>query len=293
MKISENVFQIAESFMKESRHVKLNNENIKKISKVISESDKPRFPISDKDIEVFPAIVRELVASSINYCYWYGRDTVRPNGANSTKMYNLLETSFEGFASYSKSYEFYECLDALGKALSKERFPLIEDRIRHLNELKKHGLQFCNEIHTRYHAGIDTGVSLDSLLEDMIVNFPGFASDIFLKRASLFFIQLYRRFGWLEDELHTLHIPADYQVPKMLESFMCFEYSDELQDKIMSNQQIPKNSLEECEIRAATILTAKKMCELTGWNVSDIDSFFFLARHSATKPFHLTITTDY
>ena len=177
--------------------------------------------------------------------------------------------------------------------LAIERFPLIEERIRHMNQLIPYAIEFCIMIENRYGVGIGQDVDLEYLLNEMVERFPGFASDMFLKRASLFFIQLHRRFGWFGDELQYLHVPADYQVPKMLEHFNCIVYEDNLKEAINSNQQIPKNSLEECEIRAATILAVREFCNLTGWNVSEIDSFFFLNRHSAENPFHLTITTDY
>lgn len=293
MKIVENVFEIAESFMQNPRYVTMNHQRIKDLAETISKTEPRPFPFPDNDIDPFNAIVRELVASSINYCYWYGKDTVRPNGANSTKMYELLEDAFKEFR-YGSKVVFTRCLDRLKRSLLINRFPLVEERIKHLDELNPHALEIAIEIENRYNVGIDNnGVNLGSLMEDIVMNFPGFASDIFLKRASLFFIQLYRRFGWFDDELPDLHVPADYQVPKMLEHFGCTEYDISLFRKIDHNELILKNSLEECEIRAANILTVKRLCELTLWNVSDIDSFFFLNRHSATNPFHLTITTDY
>ena len=130
-------------------------------------------------------------------------------------------------------------------------------------------------------------------MSELITLFPGFASDIFLKRTFLFFIQMNRRFGWFEEECKIIPVPADYQIPKMLEHFGCFSYSSSLRQSIESNKLIPKNSIEECEIRSATILTAKKLCEITGWNISDVDSYFFLRKHEVDSPFHLTITTDY
>ena len=60
----------------------------------------------------------------------------------------------------------------------------------------------------------------------MIKLFQGFSSDVFLKRTSLFFMQLYRKFGWYKDDLmQTLFVPADYQIPKILRHFECIEYA--------------------------------------------------------------------
>jgi hypothetical protein len=79
----------------------------------------------------------------------------------------------------------------------------------------------------------------------------------------------------------------------MLNHFGCIIYEDDLSYAIDTNQLIPKHSQAECEIRAATVLTIKMLCEITGWNVAEVDAFFFTRRHDAQNPFHLTITTDY
>jgi hypothetical protein len=88
-------------------------------------------------------------------------------------------------------------------------------------------------------------------------------------------------------------VPADYQVPKMLEHFGCLKYKTSLSNKIASHSIIPKYSLEEVSIRGATILVCDRLAELTGWNKSEIDSWLWLRRKECTKPFHLTVTTDY
>ena len=50
---------------------------------------RPAFTASDKMF-----IGYQLMASAVNYCYWYGSHNFRPNGANSTEMYKLLDSSF-------------------------------------------------------------------------------------------------------------------------------------------------------------------------------------------------------
>lgn len=289
MKLVNDVFKISESFMNNSQYVQMNEKYVKKMSTLMIEAGPPKFSLPDiKD--KFKGVLLELVAASVNYCYWYGKHSIRPGGASSTVMYDLMMQSFFDF--YPSQQKFETCLDKFGRALSIHRFPLLEDRIRHLNQLKKYSLDFCCDI-VNLENDIKYSKDLTYFFTTIVESFPGFASDIFLKRASLFFIQLYRRFGWFKDELRDLHVPADYQIPKMLEHFNCIEYNHDLYIDIISSKLIPKNSVQECEIRAATILTMKKLCELTGWNVADIDSFLFLKKNEVTGPFHLCITTDY
>lgn len=286
MNLVKNVYEISESFMKDSKHVKLNYKKIEEIATVMTKNDPPKFPIPEVK-NVFKGILMELVAASINYCYWYGKSDIRPNGANSTFMYeNLLNAFFD----YEKEDGelFSLSLARFASLLTINRFPLLEERIKHIGQIRIMGEKFCNMIIDEHEKH-----DLNRHMNGLIVLFPGFGSDIFLKRASLFFIQLFRRFGWFENQLNELHVPADYQVPKMLEHFGCIEYTPHLKNIINSDQLIATHSIEECEIRAATVIAIRKICEITKWNVAQADGYFFLKRHDATNPFHLCVTTDY
>ncbi len=290
MNLVENVFDIAERFMKDSQQVFLNHEEIERVSEVMIKEDKSKFPAKDIS-DVFKICLFELIGNSINYCYWYGRHDIRPGDASSTKMYELLEKAFSWYTnpglprinnmmSHNMSTFIY--------SLSHNRFPLLEERINHLNQLLEFGEEFIAEI-VEWH----DDEKFNNHFKRLVTLFPGYSSDIFLKRASLFFLQLYRNLGWFEEAMHKLHVPADYQVPKILNHYGCISYDHSLIKKIKNNIHIPKHTQEECEIRAATILACKKLCDLTGWNISDVDGWFWLKRKESTEPFHLTITTDY
>lgn len=289
MNLIDNVYKISEQFMKDPEWVAINYKKLGELAQTMNHLTPPDFPLPHIQ-DPFKGIVLELVAASINYCYWYGCSTVRPNGASSTTMYEILMNSFYDFE--ESENKFSECIDRVAKHLAIDRFPLLEERVKHLNELKNGALHFCNKIDNRYRVGIGTG-ELDDFLLDMVAAFPGFASDIFLKRASLFFIQLNRRFGWLNYELKTLHVPADYQIPKMLETLSCITYNPYLSMEIAEDILITKHSKKECEIRAATILAMRELCKLTGWTIAEVDGYLFTKRHMTTDKFHLTITTDY
>jgi len=289
MNLIESVYDISKSFMEDPSHVFMNEEEIEAVANEMKETGKADFspPPTDNN---FKGVLLELVAASINYCYWYGRPDVRPNGSSSTTMYQAVEDAFSNYNEKQPGIWgdviFEECINHLIELLSLRRFPLLEERKRHLRQLVKHGQEFANLVNGRHETILPH-------MELLVSTFPGFASDIFLKRASLFFIQLFRRYGWFATDLNTLHVPADYQVPKMLNHFNCIEYDEDLESAIQGHIMIPRHSQAECEIRAATVLTVKMLCELTGWNVAEVDAFFFTRRHDAQEPFHLTITTDY
>jgi hypothetical protein len=245
------------------------------------------FPKKDHN-DPYKTCLLELIGNSINYCYWYGRSDIRPGDASSTKMYELLEEAFQDYSNNTLRGNFVKCIYKFITLLSLNRFPLLEEREKHLKELIHFGEDYISVIIKNAEDN-----QFEDLFTVLIGAFSGYSSDIFLKRASLFFIQLYRNFGWFKDSMSKIHVPADYQVPKMFYHYNCTHYSEQLNNKIFANELVLKNSREECEIRSATILICRKLCELTGWNISDIDGWLWLKRNEATHPFHLTITTDY
>ena len=287
MNYVNTVYEISESFMDDSLYVTIDFEELEHVADQMKENDPPKFPMP-KVQNVQKGILLEIVAASVNYCYWHGKSNVRPLQSSSTKMYKLL---LQAFVNYSISTNFKECIKKFSDLLLQNRFPLIEQRIKHLEELINNNAElFSITILTDYK---NNKLNLNNLMSKLISYYPGFAADLFLKRASLFFIQLYRRFGWFKNDLHSLHAPADYQLPKMLEYFGCIEYDEFLKEDIQDHIPIASGSIFECEIRAATILSIKKLCELTKWNVAEVDAFFFLQRDKAINPFHLCVTTDY
>lgn len=244
--------------------------------------DKEPQEFSDEDI--MHVIVRELVASSINYCYWYGTSLIRPMGSSSTTMYNLVDDALQFFDPQA----FPGHIDQLISLLSFQRFPLLEERKRHLLELVEDGKAIT---FARFCQGKE--IYGEMVFDELVKNFQGFSSDILLKRAALFMIQLYRQLGWFSDFMERLFVPADYQVPKMLDHFGVIKYSGSISYKIQESKLIEKGSLMECQIRAATIIACRKLSKRTGWNIADIDTWLWTKRKEPKGKFHLTITTDY
>lgn len=289
MKLVDEVYEICENFMKTFNYVRIDYDTLHDVCDTLM-TEKPIFPVPSQS-DLMKSILMEITAASINYCYWYGTSYIRPGNASSTKMYDLLMQSFIDFH-YPELKDYSDVLTTFQKLLCEHRFPMLQERIDHLEQLKdQKTLNYCEDILGYYY--YTKKMNLEYFFNRLVEEFPGFSSDIFLKRASLFFLQLYRKHGWFKDELKSLHVPSDYQVPKMLNHYGILRYTDSLTYKINNHKLIQKNSLEECKIRAATILAIKRICEIKDWNVADVDAFFFLNRHEVTNPFHLCITTDY
>jgi hypothetical protein len=285
MNLEENVFEISERILyNDPMNVMINDISVDSLINEMKKEGKLPFPMPDVE-NVENDVIIELVASSINYCYWYSNSAIRPGNANSGLMYELVQESFKDF--HSGKF-ILDCAQNLVKKLASHRFPLLEERRRHIYELLTSGM----ESYIQKIVSSDKE-AYEDLFVELIERFSGFASDIFLKRASLFFLQLYRKFGWFEKAMFNLPVPADYQVPKILHHYGCLYYKSELTQKIKNGILIPKHGPEECQIRAATVLVCKRLCDETGWNISDIDGWLWLRRHVTEDPFHLTITTDY
>lgn len=282
--IIQQVFDMSEVILaSEPTSVKIKQDWIYKLVDQMMKDGKPILNSDPLNFR-YDDILKELVASSINYCYWYGSHDIRPNGVSSTSMYDDVNTAFA-----IKSDSFDVKINHLIMLLSAHRYPLLEERKRHLLELCENNKAevFTNMVCNKSYTG-------ERLFHEMIEMFQGFASDNFLKRASLFFIQLNRKFGWWQDDLMvTLHVPADYQVPKVLRYFGCIDYSPNLSFKISNNKLIPKHSLDELQIRAATVKACTMLQYATGWTIADVDTYLWGRRKLTVKPFHLTISTDY
>jgi len=288
----DNVFDIAKNFMKNPRYVHVEHYVIQELTKTL----KPIEPYRE-EVDAWLKIengskircLMELVMDSINYCYWYGKHDVRPSGAGATTTRDIIKKIF--YRKVSKmNFDFFDVNDLLTQ-FSIRRYPLLEERYKHLVEIATlGGVDFVSKL-----VDFDTESTevAFKFFNKLITTFPGYGSDVFLKRASLFFIQLNRMFGWFKDFMNELPVPADYQLPRALYDIGCISYSPDLEVKIMNNELIPKNSLEECEIRAATILACKEIQKITGYSISDIDTWLWLMGRKIKAPFHLTITTDY
>lgn len=269
--------------MTNPKYVMLHLEHMAALAAKMLETGIKPFPNEAPSQNLHLKVFKELAAGAINYCYWYGDSKIRPNDASSTLMYQLVN---EAFGDRWDNFDLQLSLGILERLLTRYRFPLVEERIQHLEQLRNCA-SFVDDI-VQFEGELSY-----SLFEDLVVGFPGYGSDMFLKRASLFFLQLYRSLGWHADAMQWLPVPADYQVPKMLRHFGCFAYLSPLGAMVEEGELIPKHSRMECEIRAATIVVCRFLQIQTEWNISDIDSWLWLRRKEATEPFHLTITTDY
>lgn len=291
MSVFESVFKISREIIENSKHVTIDYDYINGEGKeLIIQSTKPITKLYTDSKSLRKTILKELTLDAINYCYWFGSSNYRPNEASASVAFKLADEAFIDYCKDTPSCDdLSTCLDKFKMSLMESRFTLLTERFAHIEEVAVEGEAMADAI----LLFLDKKVSFDFLVENLLWYFPGFAADLFLKRASLFFMGLYRETGLFELELKQLPIPADYQVPKILNHYNFIKYSEELINMIKNDILIPKGSRYEVEIRAATVLACQAICEVTGWNSSDVDTWFWTKRKDSDTPFHLCVTTDY
>jgi len=282
-KIIERVKNFSEDFVGEDMPVNVNWDKVNELGSHMLKSEKLNYKSYD-DLGTAHTILLELYANSINYCFWYGKYDFRPMLGDSQSMYDIIyesiQTKFQGIVEA-------DFVNSIIDRLIFDRYPLVEERVKHIMEVSLSTQEFI--MFVIMNKENDARI----ILHELVRRYPGYASDMFLKRAFLFCYQLNRKLGWFADTINELPVPADYQVPKMLEHFGCLEYKTILMDKIKNHTMIPRWSMEEISIRAATVLVCNKLGEITNWTKSEIDGWLWLRRKECKTPFHLTITTDY
>jgi len=279
MKPIEQVRMVAYDFISSTECVRINEDAIAAVANELINSPlcewRERWP---RQRSLHDTILFELTVGAINYCYWYGRHDIRPGGASASTTYKIVN-KWEGSWGYLFITWLYE-------QLVIHRFPLLEERYRHLRELT-HNIAAAEEFANIITNSEDTEAAFDHLIK----SFPGYGGDIFLKRAQLLIMQIHRKTKLLS--VQDLTLPADYQVPKILRHKGCIEYCDTLSQMIRSHQLIPRGSEFETAIRAATIYAGDKIAKATNTNAMVVDNFLWQSRKQHDGPFHLTITTDY
>ena len=236
----------------------------------------------------------ELMASSVNFCYFYGHDKLRPGGASSTLMYSLLSEAWAQGDDWGPALinNFIQKMAAAG-------FPMMKDRMVNLTELLKgwlnggtsgsHATSLVAEIERCPTCPVD----LSGLFQKLVTGLPGFGEDLFYKRASLFFIQLHRRLGWFSQNIKMIPTPIDYHIPNVLRHLGILKYHKRLAEMVDNREQLPANSWWEIQIRGASLLACNILASKSGRAMWEIDDHLFQMRKAPSTPFHLAQPTAY
>lgn len=295
---------LAHRFMEKPIHVQVDEEALRKLASEIRGLP-PRelfgLPVlPTRTLTESETVLYDLMSGAVNYCFWYGLPYIRPNGASALRMYELLDEAFEAYLSGSQpELPGQANLSSKGRLLrhfislmAENQFPLMAERTRHILELES-SIDVLPEIILGVIQGRKGSPSFPELFRTLLRLAPGFAEDPFFKRALLFFMQLNRQMGWLQEEVEQLPIPADYQVPRVLRDQGVLRYNEALAAKVDRFDLLLSGSAEECEIRAASIVACDLLAAQSGSNPGDVDYYCWTIRNSCHVQFHLTSTSFY
>lgn len=309
----EKTWQIVNQFTKNPSHVMIRDHGIDFLVKAIKEYLKNKhanirkeYPKWMNEVDLqgiskdYLVTSYEFILDSINYNFWYGKHDIRSNGSSAHELSKMLDHVFTLAIQheYRPKKLCSNVIYGMKILLSTNRYPNLENRLKHLDEVHRTFYNDNNE-YTWFFKFVEdiesngSDISINWVLENLISYYPTYASDMFLKRAFLFVISMYRRLGIFYNQINDVPIPADYQIPKMLLFYGAIHYESCLLNKVKNHVLIPSGSLEECEIRASSILACKLIADQAGCSMADVDSFLFSNRKVCQEPFHLTITTDY
>ncbi len=270
--ILEKVKQSTKYVVENSKEVKINQKNLKRIARIIKTKKPPK-----PDKELFSGIPENelvqflFVLDSLNFCFWPEK------GKKKWKVF-YKKKYFSGFFAFAlalkKAFFKYPILDSnylqsislsdlknifKGQGeipLLKERQKIIQQNARILNIKYKGRAEHILEKSNR---------DVEKFIETLIKDFPSFQDTAFYKGKKIYFL---KRAQILAADIYEvlkekglksfknqdkLTCFADYRIPQILNNFGVLEYSKKLTEKIKNKKLIPKFSKEEIEIRANCI----------------------------------------
>ena len=260
-----------------------------------------------------------FIEDAVNFCFWPDKDQLKwevewPGGnIASGGWYGLVACFKRGLAEKIPILDA-DYLSAITMEQARRFFrgktgaeiPLLRERVSNLQEAGKvlrekfHG-KFANVLES---CGYDSVNIVNAILD----NFPSFR-DIsllrgqevrLLKRAQICpndLAYVLKETGHTITNFHKLTAYADYKLPQVLRTFGIFEYEASLAERIDNFIEIPHDSDEEIEIRAATVWAIELLRQMIGrLTAGEIDNAIWLMSQDIqgnAKPYHRTRTIFY
>mmetsp|Transcript_25053 Transcript_25053/g.41907 ORF Transcript_25053/g.41907 Transcript_25053/m.41907 type:complete len:189 (-) Transcript_25053:1274-1840(-) len=176
--------------------------------------------------------------------------------------------------------------------------------------MKEFGGLASNMVDSACHSAV-------KLVELVLIHFPGFRDTTsydgetvhFYKRAQIFVGDVWAAYGRSTDpsqrysfyDMDQITMFADYRVPQILRHMGILCYSAEVSARVDTLIELPAGSLEEVEIRAATVIAVERLQQEIQRNgrvmlVLELDWLLWQegeAMKDDIKPHHRTLTTFY
>jgi len=231
--------------------------------------EKPTFKPSQKDH------VTALICASLQYNFWYQTSLHRLNNVNSQVIKELVQKEMDS----KEAHESYNDMKpGIIDALMKSGVKHLDKRIESINEVFSLDL----EVYQHYNTNVDASIR-------MIETLPSFQKDPFFKKGA-FALQFSAE---LQGDLLDFVVPADYQIPKVLQLLGIITYEPSLLYKIESDVFLQEGSKEELAIRSATILACDCIAKQNKCTTQEVDAWLFNQKDTIVSKHHLCDTTNY
>ena len=283
----QQVYQLVDQVLKTSQNVSINRDQLvaryPEFLQVYKEYQDQNIPVEKDPAKIDWNILFYLMTGSINFCFWEGNSTNRPVPGGSTAVWAGAQQALASAKTYQEAIHAYKV------NIRKLPFPLSPERTEMLSELEVK----LPPLVTTYRQALVRNIDLTDFAGMIANDMPvAYGQDRLLKRVSLA-VELLHEATQLGSNVQELPIPADYQVPKVLNAWGILKYSKELEHLVKKEVDIPRNSLEELELRATTIQVGRIVFQESGVPPHVFDRFVWGLRKQFSQPHHLTVTTDY
>lgn len=258
------------------------------------------------DLDVSTIINFLLLYQSIGFSFWgnpkWEINTEEGKLDGSTALMYIFMKNIEFFKDFKNVEEM--SLDTFKSLMQGNvEIPLLEKRYEILREIS----HIVNEsMNGSFYNAIKKITDDITLCNFIISSFPSFKDTrsylnheiYFYKLASLLTSDILHARNIKENiEVNYSHIAgcSDYKIPQILHNLNIIEFSDYLENKIMSKEEISEQDPLETEIRASVIEVEKYIVEKTGICGIEANDYLWLKSKNAkqSKPYHLTRTTSY
>lgn len=242
-------------------------------------------PSSSSDEQIIDWI---FFVSTLNFSFWTDENSSDENHSYQRIYKNRLYHGYEAFlAALNQSLEngidlidakiyseitFEQMSKLFVGSNSSVSLPMLNERVEVLHQtgeilLKKFDGHFHNCLKQINGNAVD-------LLQLIVQTFPSYRDETFYrgqkvsfyKRAQILINDIWgyfngHRYGQFQD-LDHLTMFADYRVPQVLSHDGILVYSSELKERLNRHEEIPFGDEDECEIRAASILSVDYLVQM-------------------------------
>jgi len=242
--------------------------------------------ITNTDVKIVPvppekrwqdpkrAHIYAAICASLQYQFWYSDSNTRLDGINSQWINDTVKEELDHC-----NVAIENLKPLLIDRLMQSNIPKLKERLNSLDEIFSVDL----DLYGHYHNSTKTSMRI-------LAELPSFRQDPFFKKG-VFAIMFSDRLSG--KGYSDVPVPADYQIPKILEGLDIISYSSELKGIIDNDIVIPMNSKYEVAIRAATILACDKLAEYNNISTNEVDLWLFSQKDTFIGKHHLCDTINY